>query len=239
MPDQRREPTAPGSVGGVDGCRGGWVLCTLPAEGAVTIERIERIDAVVERVDTGELALVGVDMPIGLPDTWGRACDDEARRRLGPRRSTLFATPPRFLLGFADDFEAANAASRERTGRGLSVQAFHLLAKMAELDAALEARHVSRIVECHPESCFVTLAGGPLATSKRTAAGRAERLALLSPHLPPLAGHLNHRPPGVAADDLLDAAAAAWAARRHLAGDAVVLGDGSRDARGFPLQLIA
>ncbi|MFN8041382.1 MAG: DUF429 domain-containing protein [Acidimicrobiales bacterium] len=234
-------------VGGVDGCRGGWVLCTLDAAGRITVELVPEVALAVDLVRTGALALLGIDMPIALPATWGRQADDEARRRLGPRRSSLFPTPPRFLLDHCDDFADANAASRAATGRGLSIQTFHLLAKVAELQAALGPVDepvapdlAERVVECHPESCFATLAGAPLTTTKRTADGRRERSALLQLRVADdLAALLADRPPGVAADDLLDAVAAAEAMGRHRRGEAMVLGGDAVDDRGLPLRLVA
>ena len=41
-----------------------------------------------------------------------------------------------------------------------------------------------------------------------------------------------------ALDDLLDAYAALWSARRHAAGGADVLGDGERDERGLLMQMV-
>jgi predicted RNase H-like nuclease len=40
------------------------------------------------------------------------------------------------------------------------------------------------IREMHPEICFWALAGRPMAHAKRTADGAAERLSVLSAHLP-------------------------------------------------------
>ena len=59
-----------------------------------------------------ELLAIGVDMPIGLPASELRRSDIEARELLGPRRSSLFWTPPLCALGAADHAEA-NRLSRE------------------------------------------------------------------------------------------------------------------------------
>lgn len=53
-----------------------------------------------------EMLAVGVDMPIGLPGPERRTADVEARRLLGPRRSSLFWTPPLCVLDTADHAEA-------------------------------------------------------------------------------------------------------------------------------------
>lgn len=82
--------------------------------------------------------------------------------------------------------------------------------------------------------------GAPLLTPKRRAAGRAERLALARVlHPEPL----SLRPAGVntgavAVDDLLDAFAALWSARRIAAGVADALPTPApRDAAGLPMVI--
>jgi predicted RNase H-like nuclease len=55
-----------------------------------TVEVISGFAEVLARLQTGSLAAVAVDIPIGLPATGPRSCDVEARQRLGPRRSSVF-----------------------------------------------------------------------------------------------------------------------------------------------------
>jgi predicted RNase H-like nuclease len=226
-------------VAGVDGCRGGWAVVEVALRrGAPSrVARVDSIGPLVARARRGELAAVGIDMPIGLPDGDRRAADVEARARLGTRRSSVFPTPARAVLG-ASDYPDALARSRAATGRGLSRQAFHLLGRIAEVDRAVRPADQRRVVEVHPESCFAVLAGAPLAEPKRSAAGRAARLALLVPHFPDVADHVGHRPAGVAVDDLLDAFAVAWTARRVARGRAERLGDGALDARGLRMEIV-
>jgi predicted RNase H-like nuclease len=73
-------------------------------------------------------------------------------------------------------------------------------------------------MEVHPELSFAVMAGAPIVAGKKTEEGRAARLAALaavglaSPSV--LSGS------GYAADDVLDACAAAWSAARRTAGEA-------------------
>ena len=231
-------PAAP-PVAGVDGCRGGWLVVTAPCHHGPPgpAEVVTDITVVLDRLRRGQLSAVAVDMPVGLVASGRRTCDDEARARLGPRHSTVFPTPPRPLLDAPDHAEAVRRG-RALDGRGISIQAFNLLGRMAELDAAVRPDDCDRLVEAHPESGFATMAGAPLASSKRTAAGRAERRALLARHLGAEDALAGPPPPGSGADDVLDAAANAWTARRWLAGTALVLGDGSTDERGLPVRIV-
>ncbi len=239
MPVPGPAPAAGALVAGVDGCRVGWVVAITAARGPsplVSIEVVEHIGAVFDRVRRGELVAVGLDMPIGLPDAGPRACDQLTRARLGPRRSSVFPTPPRPLLGSADHAEAVRRG-RALDGRGISIQAFNLLAKIAEVDAAIDPELTTAVVEAHPESVFAVLAGAPLTTTKRTAEGRSRRLDLLAAPFPDSEDLLTGRLRGAAPDDVLDAAAAAWSARRWADGTADVLGDGSLDRRGLPMRV--
>jgi predicted RNase H-like nuclease len=208
------------AVAGIDGARGGWVV----ARDDGRVEVVPTLDDVVADVRAGALDAVAVDMPIGLPGAPGerRACDVAARRLLGPRRSTVFPAPPRCFLGataFADV-------------RRLSIQAFHLLPRIAELDALLDPSVQDRLVEAHPELAFARVAGAPLTDAKRTPAGGARRAALVgrSPADVP-------RLPGARPDDVLDALALVRTAQRVAAGSDERLGDGSVDARGFRMQI--
>ena len=71
----------------------------------------------------------------------------------------------------------------------------------------------------HPELSFAALAGAPLPDSKHTSAGLAVRRDLLAQ-----AGiTLPLKVAGAAENDLLDAAAVAWSARRIAAGTATTL----------------
>jgi len=208
------------SVAGVDGCRRGWVVAT--DYGAVSVA------ATIADVLALDVDVVAIDMPIGLPDAGQRACDVAARRELGARRASVFATPVRACLA-ATSYDEALARHRATDGRGLSRQAFNLLGKIRELDAVGPE---PRLHEAHPELAFARLLGHVPRHSKRTADGRAERLAALELDAPPAC-------PGAAVDDVLDALALVHTARRIARGTAVELGDGARDRRGIRMAVWA
>ena len=210
-----RPPRAP--VTGVDGCAGGWIAVTLSAGGTVTSV------TVAAALDGLPLACVaGIDMPLGLLGAGWRDADRLARLALGRRGVTVFAIPPRPVWECAS-YAAAIRACRDLTGKGFSVQAWGLRRKIAEADTYRRRASSSdppvRLYEVHPELSFAAMAGAPLADGKHTRAGLAARRELLAAAgitLPPKVA-------GAAEDDLLDAAAVAWSARRIAAGRATVL----------------
>ena len=172
-------------------------------------------------------------MPIGLPEHGPRTCDREARAFLGQRRSTVFATPARACV-HAGDFATALRLSRAATGTGLSLQAFHLLPKIRELDAIVDATDPDRFVEIHPECAFVLLNDGAPLAPKRSAPGELRRCELLARQF----GPLPDTPRGARRDDVLDALAVLWSTHRFATGAHRTFGDGHLDGRGLPMRIV-
>jgi predicted RNase H-like nuclease len=218
-------------VAGVDGCRAGWVV-TISDGVDLELRVVEHFEHVVSLLDEGVEA-IAVDIPIGLPDRASRRCDIDARRELGPRRSSVFPAPPRSLLQ-TTDYPAALAAKRALDGTGLSKQAFFLLPKIAEADAAMTAELQRAVVESHPELAFARLAGAPLSSSKRTPAGMAERRSVLEAVHGPIRSPL---PRGAARHDVLDALALTCTARHLASGSDRRLGDAARDRHELIMEI--
>ena len=226
---------------GVDGCRAGWLVvgARLDPSGefgqlswSLELEAASFIDA----------DLVAIDMPMGLAADGPRPCDQQARALLGPRRSSVFPSPVRAALGAVDYREACDL-SFAASGRKLSKQAYNLLPKIRQLDQLLLADpgRSDRVHEVHPELAFSQWNGGePMAHGKKTAAGAAQRQALVEAQFPGLALKIRT---GVAKsqladDDILDAIACLWSARRLFRQGALVLG-GARDGCGLPMRISA
>lgn len=218
-------------VTGVDGCRNGWVAVDLDGGQFAGVRLAPSLAALLCDATGGQV--VAVDMPLGLLAEGWRAADREARGLLGPRRSSVFAIPPRPVwqeLSYA----AANERCRGLTGHGLSAQAWGLRRKL--LEANEYRQHcLPRLHEVHPELSFQAMAGGALRFGKHAAAGHAERRGVLAD-----AGIMIPRDDTWrrVAVDILDAAAAAWTAQRIAAGQAYTLPDPpQRDDRGHEIAI--
>jgi len=225
---------------GVDGRRGGWAVAVVGG----TPERAELLRfAVVDGQDdtAGLWALaravgataVGLDVPIGLPESAWRPADLLAKRRLGRASARVFLVPSRAVLAAPDYASARRTCRALMDGRGLSAQTWGIRRPVLALDAGLAADAWARqhAVETHPELSFAALAGQVL-EHKQTPAGRGARVDALRRWLPGLADA--DLPAG---DDHLDAAACAWSALRWAAGRAEVLG-GEADATGLPQRIV-
>jgi predicted RNase H-like nuclease len=171
-----------------------------------------------------EVDVIGVDIPIGMPDEGVRPADAAARRFVGPRSSSVFSTPVRPVLQ-APTYAEARRVATELTGRSVSAQTYALARRILEVDAY--AGEDERVIEVHPEVSFRELAERPL-ESKHRVQGLIDRRALLETSGIELPASV----PRIAEPDLLDATIVAWSARRYARDEAVPLPDGHRERIG-------
>ncbi len=211
----------------MDGVPGGWVVARVGRSVSWTVCP----DAAAVLVAAAGCAAVGVDIPLGLPaGGTRRACDVDTAAALGRARSSVFACPPRAVLA-EESYEAACAVARRITGRAISLQSFHIGAKIREWDALPD--RPAHVVEVHPELALRRLAPDVDFAPKKSARGAGQRIAALARWLDAPAA-LADLPAGARLDDVLDALAAAWSARRWAVGAAEELGR-ERDDRGRPM----
>jgi predicted RNase H-like nuclease len=192
---------------GVDVARGVWIAVALE-DGRFADAAVEGVfDALIARFP--DAAVVGVDVPIGLPDPGvRRRADVDARLMVGARRASVFLTPPLAALS-----QPTYARARE-IAPSTSAQAWAIGRAILEVQRSADGR----VREVHPEVSFAALAGQSLDEGKKTWNGQHERTALLRgagieiPRRLEAAGL-------VATDDVLDAAVVAWTATRIARGE--------------------
>ena len=235
-------------VVGVDGCRSGWVaaaLDTTKANDTLAVTVYPDFKSLL--ASHADAAQIWIDIPIGLPfgGVPRRACDVQARRLLGARASSVFSPPCRAAV-YAPDYTAARALNRSELGCSFSIQAWGICRKIAEVDQCFAADDalMQRVHEAHPELSFARLnRSQALVHNKKTAAGAAERRALLAAHHP-LAidcadqAMANTARKDVQADDILDALVLAIRASANLREQSPPLAAGSqRDACNLPMEI--
>jgi predicted RNase H-like nuclease len=228
---------------GVDGCRAGWLAVRAESSDgrlALTYALYPRFAPILEQHP--DAAAIAVDMPMGLYES-GRArarpCDQVARQRLGKRACCVFLPPTRAML-CAESYAPLRAL-------GLSVQAYHLIPRIRELDALLTPNLQARVWESHPELSFLAMVGAPIPHPKRTVEGQAARIDALrrafgdagDAFANALAAFREQvAPKDAGMDDFLDACALAWSAQRCLRGESeVCIGDPTHDARGLLMAI--
>ncbi len=225
-------------VCGVDGCKAGWIAVWHPA-GDLAVFQIAVFETFADIcAHLPRAAMIGVDMPVGLPDhvgAGGRAPDRAARLVLGPRRSSVFSVPSRAAVyAFADGYPQCCAIARNTSSPSWapSKQAFWLFPRIQQVDLALRADEdlAARVFEIHPEVAFRMMQGSPLQEPKKKngrchADGMNVRQQLLRDQGFPDALVGQMPPRGAAIDDLLDACAVAWSVTRIRNKQAVVFPD--------------
>lgn len=209
---------------GIDACRTGWFAVVIEGEAAhgLHLRALDELPDRVPRVDG-----IAIDIPLSLPTTGRREADVLAKERLGIRHPVVFFTPPLPVLQ-APDHATASRINRELTGHGLSQQAYALRAKILEAREWL-CRAPAPVWEVHPEISFAALTGGPILFPKRSWAGTRLRAQALANAGVVIADD-DVEAANIATDDVLDAAVAAWTARRCLAGSATSLPEGPRSS---------
>jgi predicted RNase H-like nuclease len=217
-------------VAGVDGFRGRWVIALVDGR---TLSFTVADGAAAVLAATAHCTAVAVDVPMGLADDGVRPCEPLARKRLAGASSSVFPTPARAVLE-ATDYLDANVRSVTAAGKKISKQTWFIVPGIRDFDSV--AVDPARVVESHPELTFRAMDTGTAFASKKSARGQGQRMAALGRWLD-IARSLGDLPDGPAMDDVLDAVACAWTARRWADGVAQVLG-GELDGLGKPMRIV-
>ncbi len=217
-------------VAGVDGFRGRWVIALVDGR---TLSFTVADGAAAVLAATAHCTAVAVDVPMGLADDGVRPCEPLARKRLAGASSSVFPTPARAVLE-ATSYLDANVRSVTAAGKKISKQTWFIVPGIRDFDSV--AVNPARVVESHPELTFRAMDTGTAFASKKSARGQGQRMAALGQWLD-IAWSLGDLPDGPAMDDVLDAVACAWTARRWADGVAQVLG-GEPDGLGKPMRIV-
>src|ERR671919_2465096 len=126
------------TIGGADGCPGGWVCVERDTvTGEIFGEVLSTTEQLAQRAR--HLAVLAVDIPIGLSETGPRQCDLEARRLLtAVRGSSVFPAPVRAAIE-ASSYAEACAHSEAACGKRLSKQAHAIMWRIREVDEMLRS----------------------------------------------------------------------------------------------------
>jgi predicted RNase H-like nuclease len=214
---------------GLDGFRGGWVAAWIDDHGNHGFDYSPSLT----RLLSASHVRAMIDMPIGLKKSGHRKCDILARELVG---ASVFLGARRDLWQFPDQATANQHYWRHEGPRmGVSCQLWNIRDKIREVDDFITPDRQATIGEAHPELIFRKLGNQLASAGKKSAAGRDQRIELLTER--GFAGIskwlAQRRGTGVGRDDLIDACACAVAARdshARLGGDEV-------DDRGLRMEI--
>ena len=220
-------------IAAADGCKDGWIV----VEGELmdtppTVRGVANDLPAALSLCSQPPVVMAIDIPIGLAINGRRSADDAARQFIGHRRSSVFFAPARPVVEYGQAIHGLAHHHRECVSRwakehdydGLGSQAFGIFPKICEIDSHLKSSPDRTVYEVHPEVSWKAMAGDEeTLESKHSAHGIIQRIRLIQHHLgekvlcqPLPAGRY-------AIDDLLDALAGFWSARRIAQGVAVRL----------------
>jgi predicted RNase H-like nuclease len=194
---------------GLDGYKKGWVCVSIDDHGCSQIDFLCDI----HQLDQRSYKMAMIDIPIGLPASETRVCDQMGRDFLAEHRSRVFTGARRPLLSAQSHLEA-HEIGRRIDGTGVPLQLFHILKKIREVDDFVQRSGQKRFRESHPELVFQRLGGAPVC-KKKSSLGREQRIRLLeAARISGVSEALKMRKGKRAKiDDVLDAYACAIAAR--------------------------
>lgn len=172
-----RSSTCMTSFVGVDWGSNGWITAVRTTDGW-SARLHPSIQSVWHHHHEAELILV--DIPIGIPESGRRRCDEAAKNFLRGQQGRVFWTPPRPAL-HAPTYTTAKAKTEAHTDGSLTTQAWGFLPRIEEVDVFFAETPAARgtVRESHPEVCFAALGDGPITAAKTTEEGRNARLAVL------------------------------------------------------------
>ncbi|HZT64514.1 MAG TPA: DUF429 domain-containing protein [Acidimicrobiales bacterium] len=225
-------------IAGVEPCPGGWLVVSAKLQGiTMSPEQPQVIRTFTDLLDyRPPFAVLGLHLPIGLPSDatpGGRSCDRQARKILGWPRSTAVSSPPS-----RRDLKAWE--SGDSSVHGLSAITRALLPRIAEAYKDIGSYHQRTIYEVHPELGFYELNGDqPLLYSKRTSAGKQERMDLLRARMPGVERVLTAKLRGARLEHLVDGCADLWTARKIAAKAITRLPENPEwDSEGLRMELV-
>jgi predicted RNase H-like nuclease len=234
-------------LAGVDGCPGGWIAAFVRGD-EVRLEVVPRYADVL----ANHPAVIAVDMPIGLPErtgVGGRAAENVVRPLLAARQSSVFSVPSRAAVYASSYAEARDfALATSDPPRKVSKQLFNIAPKIREVDIALRADPAitPRVFEVHPELAFWRMNGERALDQPKKIKSRCyepglglRRALLIAGGLPDALVY-TAAPKGAGPDDVLDALACLWVARRIARSEARPFPDPpERDAYSLPMAIWA
>jgi len=233
---------------GVDRASKGWLGVVLRDNGTWETDHFPTIWSLWK--GHSDASRIFIDIPIGLPASSKRACDVEARQKLGRQGRSIFYTPVREAVYEQNLDEAKNLNGQ--AGYSIQNQAWNIVPRIREVDEFLDMNPGARdrLYETHPELCFYSLNGHETMPPKKTEEGILRRKAVVRdahPEAPVIYEKAckQYLTPKYASflsgqDDVLDALVAAVTA--HRTRDELTQlpreDNPPRDERGLPMQMV-
>ena len=201
---------------GIDGCKSGWFSIWENQDKSIHSSVFSNLNELKNFFKNESRLILGIDMPVVLSEVIPRQADQLARKLLSKKASSVFTAPTPEMLN-QPNYEKASLVSKRLFGKSMSLQSWYLFPKIKDVQTMIHHEDM-QIYEIHPELSFRAMNNEQvILESKKTHEGFALRNALLSMHFKNFIFEdirNQHARKDVMDNDILDALAVLWSAKR-------------------------
>jgi predicted RNase H-like nuclease len=201
---------------GIDGCKSGWFSVWENQDKSIHSAVFSNLNELKNFFKNESQLILGIDMPVVLSEVIPRQADQLARKLLSKKASSVFTAPTPEMLN-QPNYEKASLVSKRLFGKSMSLQSWYLFPKIKDVQTMIHHEDM-QIYEIHPELSFRAMNNEQvILESKKTHEGFALRNALLSMHFKNFIFEdirNQHARKDVMDNDILDALAVLWSAKR-------------------------
>ena len=201
---------------GIDGCKSGWFSIWENQDKSIHSSVFSNLNELKNFFKNESQLILGIDMPVVLSEVIPRQADQLARKLLSKKASSVFTAPTPEMLD-QPNYEKASLVSKRLFGKSMSLQSWYLFPKIKDVQTMIHHEDM-QIYEIHPELSFRAMNNEQvILESKKTQEGFALRNALLSMHFKNFIFddiRNQHARKDVMDNDILDALAVLWSAKR-------------------------
>ena len=201
---------------GIDGCKSGWFSIWENQDKSIHSSVFSNLNELKNFFKNESQLILGIDMPVVLSEVIPRQADQLARKLLSKTASSVFTAPTPEMLD-QPNYEKASLVSKRLFGKSMSLQSWYLFPKIKDVQTMIHHEDM-QIYEIHPELSFRAMNNEQvILESKKTQEGFALRNALLSMHFKNFIFEdirNQHARKDVMDNDILDALAVLWSAKR-------------------------
>ena len=228
---------------GIDACKGKWLAVAITNSG-FEVKKYNTIDEICDKYNSCTSMLI--DIPIGLRDSLEQERPDSLiKKQLGKKGSSVFAVPCRAAIYESDKTKARNT-NITTLGKSLSEQSIGFSKSIRQVDEFLinTPSWKNRLLESHPEFCFLLLNDGePILEKKKTSEGAKKRIEVLSRYYPQanevVEAFLAEVPSRKIVDDVIDALSLAVMGRLIIEnGLKTIPEQPMKDSKGIVMQIV-
>ena len=210
---------------GIDGCKSGWFSVWENQDERIHSSIFSSLNELKNFFKNESQLIIGIDMPVVLSEAIPRQADQLARKLLSKKASSVFTAPTPEMLD-QPNYEKASLVSKRLFGKSMSLQSWYLFPKIKDVQTMIHHEDI-QIYEIHPELSFRAMNNEQvILESKKSHEGFAIRNSLLTQHFKNFIFEEIRRQyarKDVMDNDILDALAVLWSAKRIQANQASYL----------------